>query len=53
MPVKTDYDLKWTTPNTEQVKKILCDNHDFEEARVDMTLKKLLPKKQQGLNRFF
>ena len=53
MPVEKNYDLKWTSVNPEKVKKILCDNHNFEENRVDLTLARLLPKKQQGLSQFF
>jgi len=36
-----DYNLVWDNPDTEQLKKILCDDNDFSEDRMMGTIKKL------------
>ncbi len=38
--VTKKYDINFSSPNTENVKKFLCDKHQFSEERVDNTLKK-------------
>lgn len=41
-PKTTDgYELAWNKPNTEQLKKILCDENDFSEDRMIGTIKRL------------
>lgn len=44
-PVTKDYELEWNPPNEEKIKKILCDEHDFSEDRINSTLEKLKEKK--------
>ncbi len=44
-PVTKNYELKWSSPNEEKIKKILCDEHDFSEERIDNALEKLKERK--------
>jgi len=44
-PVLKDYELKWNFPDKEKVKRILCDEHEFSEERIENTLKKIEEKK--------
>lgn len=57
MPVTDNYELKFEDPNLEEIKKILVDEHDFSEERVNNTLQKLEEYKkmnaQKGLSDFF
>lgn len=57
IPVTDDYEIKWQDIDTEKIKKLLIDEHDFSEERVDSTLDKLSKKsserKQKGLSEFF
>jgi flap endonuclease-1 len=43
--VTRSYELKFKKPDREWIKKILCDEHDFSEERIDNALEKL--EKQQ------
>ena len=56
MPVMPNYQLKWTDPDEEKIRKMLIDKHDFSEERVEKTLEKLKKfkedKKQKGLSDF-
>jgi len=56
MPVEKDYELKWDSINKEKVRKLLVDNYDFSEERVETTLQKLTKKQedkdQKGLKEF-
>jgi len=38
--VTDDYDLSWSEPNKEQVFKILCDQHQFKQDRIEQILSK-------------
>ncbi|KHO47237.1 MAG: flap endonuclease-1 [archaeon GW2011_AR4] len=53
MPVRDDYALRFGTPDFFALKKLLIEDHDFSEERVDSSLsslqKTLKEKKQQGL----
>ncbi|MDD5650866.1 MAG: flap endonuclease-1 [Candidatus Nanoarchaeia archaeon] len=55
MPIMKNYQLKWENVDTERIKKLLIDNHDFSEDRVNSTLLKITGKKtgQEGLNKWF
>lgn len=57
MPIMVNYQLKWSDPDEEKIKKLLVDKHDFSEERVNKTLDSLSKhkdsKKQTGLNDFF
>jgi len=57
IPVTKNYNLKWKGVDEAEVKKILVDDHDFSEERVDSSLKKLLEerksKQQKGLGEWF
>ena len=54
MPIMKNYQMKWGNPDPEAVKKILVDEHDFSEERVDATLAKIIKvkstKEQKGLD---
>jgi flap endonuclease-1 len=54
-PKPADYEIEFRPINLEAVKKLLCDEHDFSEERVDNAIKKITEKKdgQKGLGRFF
>jgi len=47
-PVTEKYSLKWESPDIEAVKKLLCDEHDFSEQRVENSFKKLEESKKKG-----
>lgn len=44
-PTEKNYKLEWESPDEEKIRKILCDEHDFSEKRVNSTLEKLAEKK--------
>ena len=52
MPVMKNYQLKWNEVNKEKVLKLLVDEHDFSQERVEKTLSKITkkPKEQKGLS---
>lgn len=52
MPVTDDYNLKWEKVNSNEVRKLLVEEHDFGAERVDKTLSSLAPPKQRGLGDF-
>jgi flap endonuclease-1 len=41
-----DYDLSWKAVNTQEVKRFLCDEHDFSEDRVEKAIKKMIEAKK-------
>jgi len=51
MPIMKNYQLKWSVPDKEKILKILVDEHEFSQERVENALKKLTqkPQKQKGL----
>ena len=52
--VSDDYVLEWKHPDKEKIMKLLVDEHDFSQERVENQLKLLNIKKgQTGLTRFF
>lgn len=56
--VRDDYFLEWLPPNPDEVKKILCDNHDFDPERINSSLSKLCKQlneksAQSGLRNWF
>jgi len=46
--VNESYELTWGTPDEENVKEFLCEEHDFSEERVSKVLEKILPQKITG-----
>jgi len=52
-----EYIINFKAPDEEKLKKILCQEHDFSEERVDNALKKLHEakeaRKQQNLDKYF
>ncbi len=57
MPVTDDYMLEWKDPDWEAINKILVDEHEFSQSRVDSAKEKLTKnrsaKQQKGLGDFF
>jgi len=57
MPIMKNYQLRWQEPDVEKIKKILIDEHDFSEERVQSTIEKLnevkKSREQKGLGDFF
>lgn len=53
MPVREDYELKWSEVNIEKLRNFLVDDYEFSGERVDNQIKKWLKeaegKKQKGL----
>ena len=45
---KVKYDIAFKPVNEDQVKSILCDEHDFSEDRIENTLKKVQTKSNQS-----
>jgi flap endonuclease-1 len=53
-PPVNEYNIEFRPPDKEKIKRILCDEHDFSEERIDNALQKLSQeKKQKSLHRFF
>ncbi len=46
--VTTDYELKWSKPDTQAVIKFLCAEHDFSEERVSKAVERLLEASDKG-----
>ncbi|MFA6073292.1 MAG: flap endonuclease-1 [Candidatus Woesearchaeota archaeon] len=57
MPLKKDYEIVFKDPDFDKIKKILVDEHDFSEERVQSSLEKLEKYKKQneqkGLSSWF
>lgn len=57
MPIMKNYQMKWSEPDVEKIRRILIDEHDFSEERVQSTLEKLnevkKSREQKGLGDFF
>lgn len=55
MPYNDAYSLKWSEIDEDKITKLLVDEHDFSQERVESTLAKLSKrdKKQQGLKKWF
>lgn len=57
IPVTDRYELRWGKPDAKAIKKLLVDEHDFSEKRVDGALEKLEveseKRSQKGLGEFF
>jgi flap endonuclease-1 len=53
-PTKMDYKIEFGEPDKEAIKKILCEEHDFSEERIDKSINKLEEKKgeQSSLSRW-
>lgn len=47
MPVTDDYKLEWKPVNRQHTYKLLVENHDFSQERVDKTLDLIAPAKHQ------
>lgn len=47
-PKPTNYDISFRQINEDQVKAILCDEHDFSEERIENSLKKVQSKESQS-----
>ena len=57
MPVKKEYELKWKDVNERKLRKMLIDEHDFSEERVEKIISSLAKEKkkkqQKGLGEWF
>lgn len=58
MPVIKDYKLKWTNFDEAKIRKILIDQHEFNQERVDKIISSLkgnkpVLKDQKGLDKWF
>lgn len=45
--VTTDYKIEWKEPDEEEIKRFLCDEHDFSEERVMAGIEKLTKGKER------
>jgi flap endonuclease-1 len=54
-PITSDYKLEFRDPDEEEIKKILCDEHDFSEERISNAINKLKTSKleQRSLSKWF
>ena len=53
-PSVNDYKIEFNPPDKEKIKRILCNEHDFSEERIDSGLEKISQeKKQKSLHKFF
>lgn len=39
--VRDDYEIKWENPRPEEIKKFLCEKHDFSESRIETGISRL------------
>lgn len=57
MPVTDDYKLEWKQPDWEKLNKLLVDEHEFSQIRINSAKEKLTKnkeaKQQKGLGEFF
>jgi flap endonuclease-1 len=57
MPLTDDYSLDWKQPDWEKLNKLLVDEHEFSQVRVNSAKEKLTKnkeaKQQKGLGDFF
>jgi len=57
IPTSDDYNLEWKGPDEKALYKLLCEEHEFAQERVDNIIKKLTKEqakqKQKGLGDFF
>lgn len=57
IPINKDYSITFSEINQEKIKKILVDDHDFSQERIEKSLQQLLKqtkkKKQKGLGEWF
>lgn len=54
--ITTDYELMWKKPDASAIKKFLCIEHDFSEARVSKAVERLteaMDMGQQTLDKWF
>ena len=47
-PVKEDYKIEWKEPDKEKLMKIMVDEHDFSEERIERGVNRLLNVKKSG-----
>ncbi|MFH1510109.1 MAG: flap endonuclease-1 [Candidatus Woesearchaeota archaeon] len=53
MPVSDDCALEWRAPDSDKVRRLLVDKHEFSLERVDSSLSRLkVPSGQKGLGEF-
>ena len=52
IPVTENYSLKWSSYDETKVIDLLCEEHDFSRERISSSLQKIMPAKQQGLERW-
>ena len=51
-PPESDYKIRFGEMDTEKVRKIMVDEHEFSPERIDNALERLKPGKQKGLGAF-
>ena len=47
-PVKKDYKMEWKEPDKEKLMKIMVDEHEFSEERIEKGVNRLLNVKKSG-----
>ncbi|RLJ02570.1 MAG: flap endonuclease-1 [Candidatus Aenigmatarchaeota archaeon] len=47
-PITDDFSIHWKEPNEEEIKRILCDEHDFSESRIETGIERLKKKRGSG-----
>jgi flap endonuclease-1 len=47
-PVTSDYDLEWTEPDAEGLKRMMVDDHNFSEDRVNKVIERLQEMQEKG-----
>ncbi|MDD5417763.1 MAG: flap endonuclease-1 [Candidatus Nanoarchaeia archaeon] len=48
-PVKEVTNITWKEPDSEKIKKILCDNHDFGIERVEKAIERISSSNKKGI----
>jgi len=47
-PVSNDYKIEWNEPDKDKLMKLMVEEHDFSQERVENTINKLIETKREG-----
>ncbi|PIW41163.1 MAG: flap endonuclease-1 [Candidatus Aenigmarchaeota archaeon CG15_BIG_FIL_POST_REV_8_21_14_020_37_27] len=47
-PVKQDYEIEWNEPNKDEIMKIMVDEHEFSQERIEKGVERLLEIRKSG-----
>ena len=47
-PVKQDYEIEWKEPDKDRIMKIMVDEHEFSQERIEKGVERLLEIRKSG-----